>query len=54
MDNYKEREVPSEVLCPDTHHFLNDFIEIFSSSSCAIPETGVGASPHIPVLSVCF
>ena len=25
-----------------------------SSSSCAIPETGVGASPHIPVLSVCF
>ena len=25
-----------------------------SSSSCAIPETGVGASLHIPVLSVCF
>ena len=25
-----------------------------SSSSCAIPETGVGSSPHIPVLSVCF
>ena len=28
----------------------------YSSSSSAIPETGVGASPHIPVLSVfsCF
>ena len=24
------------------------------SSSCAIPETGFGSSPHIPVLSVCF
>ena len=26
----------------------------FLSSSCAIPETGFGSSPHIPVLSVCF
>ena len=27
---------------------------VYKVSSCAIPETGVGASPHIPVLSVCF
>ena len=25
-----------------------------TSSSCAIPETGFGSSPHIPVLIVCF
>ena len=27
---------------------------VSSSSSCAIPETGFGSSPHLPVLSVCF
>ena len=33
----------------------NDFENLIkTSSSCAIPETGFGSSPHIPVLSVCF
>ena len=35
-------------------HRRNVFRLYEYSSSCAIPETGVGSSPHIPVLSVCF
>ena len=30
------------------------FLHVNILSLCAIPETGFGSSPHIPVLSVCF
>ena len=48
------KELPANALSLASIWYFFYFFNFHSSSPCAIPETGVGSSPRIPVLSVCF